>query len=234
MRLQLISDLHDNFPEIQPYAEYVALLGDVTSPDNPKYEKYIEYLSSMFRGVFVVLGNHEYYEGIMKDVENKMNDICNKFPNVYLLINKSIMIDGILFVGSTLWSDINEKAFDYLNCGKLIKMRRNKKMDVNDYLVLHYKAVEFIKQEVNKGIPTVVLTHYAPIDEMNGQKINSPYKSGFSSDLSYINNSNIIAWLSGHTHNCMTLRKNNILYSSNCLGHELNPRFSTHQVIKIR
>lgn len=227
MRLQFISDLHETYPLIEPQGDYIALLGDVTSPFNPDYENYLYYLSSLFKGVFVVMGNHEYYGNIMNDTNNKMNEMCNKFSNVFLLNNSSVIINGYLIVGSTLWSNTTNEAFDNLNCGKMIKMRSNKKMDIIDYLVLHDNSVKFIQAEVSRGLPTIILTHYAPLHEMNGNSFNY-LTSGFSSDLSFINSDNIIAWLSGHTHNCLTIRKNGILYSSNCLGQIVSPRFNTN------
>lgn len=233
MKLQFISDLHENFIKIYPRAENIVLIGDIASPFNPEYEHYLSYLSNLFMRVFVVMGNHEFYHSVFTEAEEQMEKICNKFVNVFLLNNKSFFIDGILLVGSTLWSDIDEKSFNFLNCREYIKMNKRRKMTIQDYKHHHQRAVDFIIKEVNKGFPTIVITHYAPQHEMNGKRINSPYTSGFSSDLSFINNKNIIAWLSGHTHNCMTLYKNGITYSSNCLGTELNRNFNPNKIIEI-
>jgi len=237
MKLQYISDLHENYVFVKPIADFIAVIGDITSPFNPDYEKYLHYLSHNFRAVFVVMGNHEYYYTIFKNAESKMQDICNKFTNVFLLNNKSVLVNGILIVGSTLWSDINKDSFNYLNCKDFIKMDDRKKMTIRDYLQKHKESVNFIEEEVKKGYPTVILTHYAPLNEMNGNRIHSPYSSGFSTDLSYINNetyklygADIRAWLSGHTHNCISICRNKILYSSNCLG-ENNPRFNPERFI---
>lgn len=231
MRIQYISDLHHNFPPITPVADYIALLGDITSPYDPYYKEYLKYLSSMFKGVFVVFGNHEYYNTIMSEVDEYMENICSCLSNVYFLNNKSVVIEGFLIIGSTLWSNVDTEAFDFLNCGKLIKMTKNKYMDLFDYHILFNKAVNFILSELSRELPTIVLTHYAPLHEMNGSKESSLY-TGFSSDLSYIQR-NIKVWLSGHTHVCKTIRRNNILYSSNCHGYKKeNLRFNPCQVIE--
>ena len=234
MKLQYISDLHENLVNINPIAEYIALIGDVASPFDPNYEKYLQYLSQKFQGVFVVMGNHEYYGSIFNKAEEQMELICNKFSNVFLLNNKSFLLNGVLIVGSTLWSNINQDSFNFLNCRELIKMNGRRKMTIQDYIQKHKEAVEFIENEVKKGYPTIILTHYAPLNEMNGNKIHSPYSSGFSSDLSYINNSNIKAWLSGHTHNCISICRNKIFYSSNCLGEQKNnTRFNPERFILV-
>ena len=149
MKLQYISDLHENYPLVKPIAEYIAIIGDVTSPFDSNYEKYLSYLSQNFQAVFVVMGNHEYYGSIFKDAEKKMEEKCNQFTNVFLLNNKSVLVNGTLIVGSTLWSNINEESFIYLNCKDFIKMNGRRKMTIQDYIQKHKEAVEFIEQEVN-------------------------------------------------------------------------------------
>jgi predicted phosphohydrolase len=221
MRIQFISDLHEKFPYIIPQAEYIAVLGDVANPFDDRYYTYLSYLSQMFKGVFVIFGNHEYYHNTIPDVEKYMENMCKHFNNVYFLNNKSIIVDGYLIVGSTLWSAVEQNAFEYLNCGNLIKMNKRKYMDFMDYRVLHLQCVEFIQKELDKGLPTIILTHYAPLHEMNGHR-QTKLNSGFSTDLSCLikkNKKNIKAWLSGHTHKCITMMKEGVLFSSNCLGH---------------
>ncbi len=242
MRIQFISDLHEKFPYITPQADYIAVLGDVANPFDPRYELYLQYLSNLFRGVFVVFGNHEYYHNIMHEAENHMQQICFRLRNVYFLNNKSMIIDGCLIIGSTLWSAVEQDAFDYLNCGNLIRMNKKKYMDFIDYRILHNNCVKFIQEELQKGMekdmPIVILTHYAPVHEMNCNR-QTRLNSGFSTNLSFIleqNNQkrNLKAWLSGHTHKCLTIMKSGVLFSSNCLGHmDENCEFNVNKCIDI-
>jgi len=233
MRIQFISDLHEKFPYIIPQADYIALIGDVANPFDERYFIYLSYLSQLFKGVFVIFGNHEYYYNIMPVVERHMENICRQFNNVYFLNNKSILIDGYLIVGSTLWSAVEQNAYNALNCGNLIKMNKHKYMDFMDYRVLHLQCVEFIKKEIEKGYPTIILTHYAPIHEMNGNR-QTRLKSAFSSDLTSILKKNVKAWLSVHTHTCIIVLKEGVLFSSNCLGHLTEScQFNVNKCIEI-
>ena len=66
MRLQIVSDIHlefysQNFPVIEKHAGNVALLGDIGKPFTYVYERFLFQQSETFDHVFVILGNHEYY-----------------------------------------------------------------------------------------------------------------------------------------------------------------------------
>jgi predicted phosphohydrolase len=217
MQIQFISDIHDDYPIINPYCDYIALLGDIGDPFTKEYEDFIDQLATKFKKVFVIAGNHEYYYRVMDDVNNKINQICSSNINVYFLNNSSIEVEGILFVGSTLWSKIDIVTAYRTNDFKCIRTSKKKFLDVPTYLQLHKDSVAFIEHEVSKGLPTIVLTHYAPILEMNGKFISSPLRSAYSSNLDYIKG-NIRAWLSGHTRQNLSIMKEGVIYASNCKG----------------
>ena len=72
MRIQYISDLHlemykenvspDLFTKlIRPEAPYLALCGDIGIPDFVNYENFLNWCSRRWTKVFLVAGNHEYY-----------------------------------------------------------------------------------------------------------------------------------------------------------------------------
>ena len=218
MELQFISDIHENYIDVPVVSDNIALLGDIGDPFTKGYDAFLGSLSKKFKRVFVVAGNHEYYYRTMKDVEDQIQKVCSNYLNVYFLNNKSVEINGVLVVGSTLWSKIDLLTAYRTNDFKCIRTSKKKFLDVPAYLDLHKKACAFIEHEVSKGMPTIVLTHFAPIYEMNGAFINSPLRSAYSSDLSYIQG-NIKAWISGHTHQNLLLEKNGVYYASNCMGY---------------
>jgi DNA repair exonuclease SbcCD nuclease subunit len=58
-----------------------------------------------FKQVYLIPGNHEYYGGY--DVSTAMEPMEISFlENVMLLNNKSVEVDGIRLIFSTLWSKI--------------------------------------------------------------------------------------------------------------------------------
>lgn len=136
VKINYISDLHlefydDNvkFEEILQFdedCEIICLCGDIGYPEHNNYLKLINFVSLKFKYVFVITGNHEYYN---QNSNNKTIDsthlliskICNKFNNVYFLNNKMIYLKefNMFVIGTTLWSYfdidiINKKMFNYI------------------------------------------------------------------------------------------------------------------------
>jgi predicted phosphodiesterase len=119
--LQIISDVHLEFikrarntPVFHPVSEngYLALCGDIGYPFNPMYAEFIRQHSLLYKHIFVLSGNHEYYSGKNKqrsisDVDSQIDQVCSMFPNVTFLQKKEVVIEGTRFLGCTLWSDIS-------------------------------------------------------------------------------------------------------------------------------
>ena len=67
-----------------------------------------------FEKVFYISGNHEYYQNkknpkSMKQIEDIIREICDNYDNLFYLQNEYYDLENIRIVGSTLWSEINEK-----------------------------------------------------------------------------------------------------------------------------
>jgi predicted phosphodiesterase len=234
--IQYISDLHDKYPDIEPKCKYLALLGDIGNPFSRSYKNFIKQMSSKFEKVFIISGNHEYYCNTISSTDNKIEEICDETPNCIYFNNKSIFLDGFLIVGSTLWSNIDDKTVDYMNDFKYIYESPRDLLTPYTYRLKHHTSVGFIKSQIDKNMPTIVLTHHAPHKLMNGKYINSGFCSGFTTDLVHLNkNNNVKCWLSGHTHQCITVLINGIICSSNCLGYtnEGVENFELNKVLKV-
>lgn len=221
MQIQFISDLHDKYPDIQPTCKYLALLGDIGNPSSKSYSNFLHKMSERFEKVFVVSGNHEYYCHTLTSCDNVIDRVCDSTPNCIYLNNRSILIDGFLIVGTTLWSNIEDKTVSYMNDFKYIYESPSKMLTPETYRKKHYDAVQFISSQVDKNYPTVILTHHAPHIVMNGEYINSGHCSGFTTNLTHLNkkHQNILCWLSGHTHQCLTTVQDGVICSSNCMGY---------------
>lgn len=127
-RLQIISDLHLEHRDIPvqyedfitPSADVLALLGDIGSPYDTKLEEFIGWCAQRFKYVVYIPGNHEYYSQYAEPhylVHERLIAICQKFMNVHLLDNKTFVVDDVVFIGSTLWSDIPPSKDEFLaNC----------------------------------------------------------------------------------------------------------------------
>src|ERR1700761_2411214 len=115
-KLQYISDIHlehrNTFPIIPPVGNYLALLGDIGNPFKKNYIDFINYTSKNWDKIFLISGNHEYWQEryTISEVDKEIENIVSKFDNVYFLNKKSHYNNGYLFVGTTLWSKIYTKS----------------------------------------------------------------------------------------------------------------------------
>ena len=131
--IQFVSDIHlefykKSFPTITPIHDncYLALLGDIGYPFQPLYEKFLAHHSPLFKEILLIAGNHEYYSSKNKQytitaINEKIYEICKKYPNITYLNNSSHVIGNTLFFGTTLWTNVQnttvaaETMNDYSN-----------------------------------------------------------------------------------------------------------------------
>lgn len=77
--------------------------------------------------------------------------------------------------------------------------------------------IELIQNKVKKAI---VLTHHAPSFQMlDGLKHDERFANGYASDCTGLFKEPLVAWISGHTHECKEILINKIPSMSNCLGY---------------
>lgn len=124
--IQFISDIHLEFYKnneifnIIPHSPNLALCGDIGYPNHENYRNFIIRCSQLFKNVFVIFGNHEFYNSKYNIQENgsiqTINDrksIMKNFPhNVYFLDNTAIYLDTIT---NNVYSidDINSKSINF-------------------------------------------------------------------------------------------------------------------------
>lgn len=259
MTLQIISDVHLEFLKEEPIninkflsikGDYLCILGDLGNPCYENYKEFISQASNLYKKVFVITGNHEYYSTEinppnMEETDKNIETICNKFINVIFLNNSSYELDeNTLILGTTLWSCIPEnKKYqfkDYLNDYSYI-YKNNKgyveNIKPDDTNNLFNRNVLWLQQsllkEKNKEKNIIVLTHYLPTFKLihtmyEGDEMNY----GFASNLDYLieQNSNIRYWFCGHTHKKVKAKISNCELFTNPVGYkneneEYDPEF---------
>ena len=178
-----------------------------------KYRNFLERASVQFKHVIMIAGNHEFYHGRWYKALDTMRHECNQFHNVYFLEDQVKEIDEVLFVGSTLWTDMNKNEWHTkyqvkqgMSDFKIIKNDQNgyRNLHPDDVIVRHSKSLEFIKNTiVNTSKKIVVVTHHAPSDMSVADcykgdiLMNGAYRSNLED---FIMDSNINLWCHGHTH----------------------------------
>lgn len=233
--LDYVSDLHiDKYPQIHPRFDFLkktkkdrilAIVGDLTDYNPVLTRNFLSIVSDKYKHILYVPGNHEYWNNykISKEkIDNELQFICNKLKNVSFLNNSSIVIDDIKYIGSTLWSHIdNSSQKDYLsNYTKILT--NNNKLTIADTNHLHHNSVNYIINNTKDEQDTIVLTHFAPLKNCKDYKTTHERfernTEGFSSDLRELIKSPIKVWIYGHTHYENQFKYNKVLIASYPIG----------------
>lgn len=229
--LQILSDIHLEFAKYQyipsKNANIVIDAGDLCSQESNIEYKAIDHIKEILKHdkiLIYVPGNHEYYNG---DYKNKIEFKNENLRNFYLLDNKSIILNGIKFVGSTLWSNVNEYISYYVNDTNMIK-NNGKKFSCNDIRSEFKKNLEYIVSELEdslkQNLSTVIITHYLPsFDSIHPKYKNYIINSAFASDLNdIIIKYSPILWIHGHTHSSLDYKIGNTRIVCNPRGYVEN------------
>jgi len=214
MKIRLLSDLHTEFRlpyKTQPFAQYrgedvLVLAGDIASGSTNTMDV-IRYFKNLgFPHIVYVPGNHEYYGTDFDDFNHKMVQKCAQLEGVHFLNPGSVEIDGVLFVGATLWTNFGDNPFSQSAAKRGINdFRVIRGFDVNRCAQTYYQHLDHIKYKYeNRGDKkVVVVSHFLPARECiaprfrNGDLINDYFANNLGD---YIANMSDTTWLFGHTH----------------------------------
>lgn len=261
MLCSVISDLHIEFHDIcnLPPGDILILAGDIfvaahmhkfhtdaiSSSERKKYEKFCKEELSKFKHILYVKGNHEHYHGNFEDTSSILREyLSSHISNLTLLDNESIIIDGIKFIGSSLWGTygcntinhmfIQESMNDCLVIKTLLPIddefnygKKGRNLNVFDIYKEHMKSCNFIENELkDTKLPCIIITHHAPsylcLDI--GNKLSDAYASN---QHGLIEEYKPKLWIYGHTHNPMQIKINETLLMTNPRGY-----FGMEQIAK--
>lgn len=207
----VISDIHidkkDFIYNPMVTSDWIFICGDIGNPFSGKYFNFIKKVSQMHKKVFLIIGNHEYYQlkynktkkcstfmYDMDQVEEKIKKIANSFSNVFLLQKSIYIYNNIRIIGCTLWTECDDMVIG--------DMYSIKDFSNDKYRELHKNHKLFLENNISsEGMVNIVVTHHAPsTDLINKLYIGSPINSFFyCSDMDgVIAKANL--WFYGHTH----------------------------------
>jgi hypothetical protein len=127
MKIAVCSDLHLEFESLtleNPGVDVLILSGDIcvardimeyepeTGLDfgkSSRYHKFFQECSENFPHVIYVVGNHEHYHGDFKYTVSDLKKRLGYLKNLHILDKETFEIDDTLFVGGTLWTDMNKE-----------------------------------------------------------------------------------------------------------------------------
>ena len=214
MKIRLLSDLHTEFRlpyKTQSFAEYrgedvLVLAGDIASGSTNTMDVLKFFKAQGYKHVVYVPGNHEYYGTGFDEFNAKMENKCLDYENVHFLNPGSVTIQGVLFVGGTLWTNFAENPFSQSAAHRGINdFRMIRGFDVNRCAKTYYQHLDYIQdQYTQRGTRrVVVVTHFLPARECIAPRFRGPdlINDYFANDLGdYISNLSDTTWLFGHTH----------------------------------
>jgi len=219
MKLAIYSDLHCEFetwvpPKEASHADVVILAGDI----HIGIRGLIWAREHFKQPIIYVAGNHEYYRSNYQKLNRQLKEKANEL-DIHFLVDTSVIIDDILFIGATLWTDFKLYHTQYnsqlaAQCGmadyKSIRYNQGgkyRKLTPPDTTRMHINSLQFIKTELNekKHYKSVVITHHAPSEksipeEYKASELSPGYASNIEQDIINMKHSPIL-WVHGHTHN---------------------------------
>lgn len=243
MKIAITSDVHLEFGDLDlqndENADVLVLGGDIfiateltdflydessvivaaSSSVRARARRYVDFVtrcSERFKFVILIMGNHEHYHGDYAKSAKIIRGTFGDLHNVHFLDNEWRIINGVLFYGGTLWTNMNNEdpstmhqvrfMMNDFNCVKNTSDDGKKVFMPDDAVEDHYRFRRNLDEALamHPGLTTVVCGHHAP----SKQSTHPRYKTevvmngAYSTDLDnfIMERNQIKLWTHGHTH----------------------------------
>jgi 3',5'-cyclic AMP phosphodiesterase CpdA len=244
MKIAIASDLHLEFGDFDirndQGADVLILSGDILIAqdlhNNPKdrvdsaamsdslgsrqamarrFRDFLYICSKEFSEVIYVAGNHEFYNGSWPKNLEHIKEETDKFPNITFLELGNKIIDDVVFVGATLWTDMNKgdpltisMVQQSMNDFRIVRNSDHnyRRFHPTDAAIQHKKTVAYFKKVIDEHSDKkiVVVGHHAPSRKSIKPRYQNDYhiNGAYSTDLEQfiLDNPTIVLWTHGHTH----------------------------------
>ena len=239
MKIALVSDIHLEFADLdirnEQNAEVLILAGDICvakdalkqSDMGERVRNFFQRVSAQFPTVLYIMGNHEHYHGDFAKSATEMQTMFDQLHlgNVKLLDKTTVEINDTLFIGGTLWTDMNAgDEITMWNAGRSMNDYRSVKNTKSGHsghtwkfvpehsLHDHRQMMRYMEHVIanrresgRTDARVVVISHHAPthvsIDEC--YKHDTIMNGNFASMLDnfILDRPEIAVWVHGHMHN---------------------------------
>jgi predicted phosphodiesterase len=215
MKLQILSDLHLDVADLaitQTDADLVVLAGDIARP-----ARACAWAKGLGKPVVYVAGNHEFYGNALEATIDELRaELAG--TNVHFLEADEQIIEGVRFLGTTLWTDFllfgDSERGDMAVAQAKVMMRDFSRIRVGsptercfqpqDAAALFARNASWLRTKLAQPFDgaTVVVTHHSPSPKsihprFSGSLINACFVSDAQSLLSA---DRVKLWIHGHTH----------------------------------
>ena len=254
IRIQFASDLHLEFERraqdrveiaVAPGTTAVVLAGDIHS-DIPGMDDFVRALARQ-APVVMVAGNHEYFTHEFESHRQALQDWAASIPDVHFLENGSVEIDGVVFLGATLWSNFDgarpelmQKARWMMTDYAVIADRADPRgrLRPDRLLAEHRQSIAYLEREFRTRCPsrTVAVTHHAPSlqsTRIKGEHWDVLYGSDYEG---LMEDCGPALWIHGHVHDSFEYHVGRTTVACNprgYLGYGANPHFDSQRTLSL-
>jgi Icc-related predicted phosphoesterase len=248
MKVQVLSDLHIEFEEFDIEhndSDVVILAGDI----HVKEKGVLWALENIKdKPVLYILGNHEFYGKAYPKLVTSLKEIAEG-TNVKVLEKDTVTLDGVNFMGCTLWTDFElfgDSRLSGYQCQQVMtdfkKIRvspKYSKLRSIDVASIHRQSLDWLKEQLEayRGMTNVVITHHGPSAlSLPGGKEGGVASAAYVSNLeSVISRYTPNVWVHGHLHNSSEYKIGNCQVICNPRGYpdEQNPDFKKEFIVEV-
>lgn len=252
MKLWILSDLHIDvnrrfpfaFPSPPPSHDVLIVAGDICQ-GLAEGVRFIVSQELNAKPVIYVAGNHEFYGHDRHGELAEARAEAARHPNIHLLERDGLVIDGVAFLGCTLWTD-----YKYAGPREQARAMHWAARRISDHRLIsdgkgswspeqalgeHEASRSWLSAQLapSTPYPKVVVTHHAP----SRQSVQPRYRddlltAAFASDLNELV-AKAALWVHGHLHAPADYRLGDCRVVANPRGYvgihedrEFNPAFT--------
>lgn len=216
MKIQPISDLHldcqaphvlDDFfgKIIQTDADIVIIAGDAV--EGRCIDVFKEALPQITKPVYYVAGNHEFWGVKHTELHRFLKHELRFFPNVKVLEKEYVIIDDVVLIGATLWTNLHNPINANLVRNYMADFRQCPGLTTDWTNEEHDNSAQFIRNvlefEQFRDKKKIVVTHHGPSFEAVDEYYKFDHANcGYQSNLNYFLYGDIHpdVWIHGHSH----------------------------------
>ncbi len=255
MKLKLWSDMHLEFsdhkyehiwtPSPEDKETILLLAGDIDVGISA--QDFMVELCDHFKHVIRICGNHEFYYNEFEKVISDWQEFeLNGPKNFHFLHNDCRILDGVRFLGGTMWTSLNDgdymsMAYAHRTMNDYVEIRSHGKRITPEFTIKqHDDFINFLLKNFDEYFdgPTVVMTHHSP---GNGLKLKGRHDradASYFADIEHMigYHDKAVLWVHGHTHRNWDYMINNTRVVCNPYGYHgysLNRTFNKDLILEV-
>jgi predicted phosphohydrolase len=233
IKIRYFSDLHLEFIKPNKIEKFIkniptgideicVLSGDIGNPYHSNYDIFMNFINENFKKTFIIAGNHEYYNKTktIQETNDFLIEYFLKFNNINFLNNSYEYYNNYCFIGTTLWSKINDPRYEINDVHNIPSF------NYIEYNRLNKLCIDFLQNALENNSNCIVITHHVPSKSLIDLKYNTPqimpYNQWFYCDMEHVietKHDKIKCWIYGHTHTPAINIINNIPFICNPIGY---------------